>query len=85
MGLDMWFKDDIANVLYGIDLATARMATDRPDVEAAAFREGFRAALEAVEVSFGIAESSRPQARQSQPRLRDVTPTLPRLPGRGNY
>ena len=65
MTLDMWLKDDIRNVLLGIDLACAHMAAERADDEAAAFREGFQAALSAVAVSLGISPVERPKTRLS--------------------
>lgn len=54
MALDIWRKDDIRNVLLGIDLACMLMASDRSETETAIFREGFEAALSAVAVSLGI-------------------------------
>ena len=55
MGLDLWLKDDIGNVLQGIALATPHMGAERSEAEAAAFREGFIAALTAAAVALGIA------------------------------
>ncbi len=54
MGLDVWFKDDIRNILLGVELANAHLATRYNDDEVRAYREGFRAALAAAAVSFGI-------------------------------
>lgn len=68
MTLDMWLKDDIRNVLLGIDLACAHMAAERSDDEAVVFREGFQAALSAVAVSLGISPVERPRSRLSVPR-----------------
>ena len=74
MTLDMWLKDDIRNVLLGIDLACAHMAAERSDYEAAVFREGFQAALSAVAVSLGIGLVDRPS-----PRLTVARPAYPQL------
>jgi len=54
LGLDMWFKDDIRNILLGVELANADLATHYGDAELRAYREGFKAALIATAVSFGI-------------------------------
>jgi hypothetical protein len=54
MGLNLWMKDDIANVIRGIALATPHMGIERTPTEAAAFQEGYLAALSAVAVSLGI-------------------------------
>ena len=55
MALDMWFKEDIRNILLGIELANAHLACRYPGPEVQVYREGFRAALTAIAVSFGIA------------------------------
>jgi hypothetical protein len=57
MGMNMWFKDDIRNVLLGVEVASALGAHYATEVEATAYREGFRAALAATAVSFGIKPS----------------------------
>ena len=54
MGLDVWFKDDIRNVLMGVELASAHLASHCPGHETQAYREGFQAALIATAISFGI-------------------------------
>jgi hypothetical protein len=54
MGLDIWFKDDIKNILLGVELANARLATHYSNAEVRAYRQGFQAALAAAAVSFGI-------------------------------
>lgn len=79
MGLDMWFKEDIRNIIMGIALATPRMGLDYQDggIE---FQEGFHAALEAIAVSFGIAE---PQLRSRQPEMRIIKREL--TSGNGRY
>jgi hypothetical protein len=48
MGLDIWFKDDIRNILLGVGLANAHLATHYSDAEVQAYREGFKAALAAT-------------------------------------
>lgn len=60
MNLDMWFKDDIRNVLVGIEFASAQSVNDLSDAEQMAFRNGFRTALLAVAASFGIVEREAP-------------------------
>ena len=54
MGLDLWAKDDIRNILLGVELANAHLATRYSNAEVRAYREGFQAALAATAVSFGI-------------------------------
>jgi hypothetical protein len=54
MGLDIWFKDDIRNVLLGVDLASAHLAEHHRDADTRAYREGFQAALAAAAISFGL-------------------------------
>lgn len=56
MNLNMWFKDDIRNILLGIEFASAQSVSGLSDAEQAAFRNGFRSALLAVAASFGIVE-----------------------------
>jgi len=54
MGLDIWFKEDIRNILLGVELANAQLAIHCSDAEVRAYREGFKAALVATAASFGI-------------------------------
>jgi len=71
--LDMWFMDDIGNILEGLALATPRMGLDLPD-RGAEFQAGYAAALVAVAVSFGIRDfPGLPQPEQRQPQLRIIT------------
>ena len=48
------FKDDIRNILLGVELANAHLATHYSDTEVRAYRAGFKAALAATAVSLGI-------------------------------
>jgi hypothetical protein len=54
VGLDLWTKEDIRNTLLGLELANGHLASHCSDDEVRAYREGFRAALAATAVSFGI-------------------------------
>jgi hypothetical protein len=54
MGLDLWSKEDIRNILLGVELANAHLASHYGDAEVRAYREGFKAAIAATAVSFGI-------------------------------
>lgn len=67
MNLDMWFKDDIRNVLVGIEFASAQSVSGLSDAEQTAFRNGFRAALLAVAASFGIVEREAPPLAPGTP------------------
>lgn len=50
----MWYRDDVRNVLAGLELASAGTACIVTRDEQMAFRAGFRAALMATAVSFGL-------------------------------
>lgn len=77
MGLDLWAKDDIRNILLGVELANAHLATHYNDAEVQAYREGFKAALAATAVSFGIYPGEiRVEAGGAQPRMA-LLPPLP--------
>jgi hypothetical protein len=54
MGLDVWFKDDVRNILLGLDMATAHLASNYTQPEVRSYQDGFEAALVALAVSFGI-------------------------------
>jgi len=62
-GLDMWWKDDIRNVLIGIAQGTPYMGSEMSAAEGYAFREGYAAALSAVALSLGIGPDSAPRVR----------------------
>lgn len=81
MGLELWFKEDIKNILLGLVVNAPRMGLDYKD-EGEEFQTGYKAALEAVAVSFGIAES----VMQARPQCRIVPREAPRLTnGNGGY
>jgi hypothetical protein len=54
MSSQIWFKDEIRDILLGIEVANAHAALYSGDPEMRAYRVGFRAALAAVAVSFGV-------------------------------
>lgn len=65
MGLDMWFREDVARLLASTREAMTRSlgAVSPLDAEAAdAYRQGFDDALETLAVAFGV----RPPGRTSQ-------------------
>jgi len=65
MGLDIWFKDDIKNILLGVEVANASLASYCCEEEVQAYRDGFKAALLATAVSFGICQfGPRTEARR---------------------
>lgn len=85
--LDMWFKEDLGNVLAGLKMAEARMGHGLPEDEAVAYQDGYAAGLQAAAGSLGIGKlpglSGEPRnAPIQEPRLRDVTPQPLRLTGR---
>ena len=75
MSMDIWFKDDIKNVILGIAMATPQMALDRPSGETEAFQSGYLCALSALATSLGI-EQLRHPAPSLQPSVRVVWPEL---------
>ncbi len=77
MNLDMWFKDDIRNVLVGIEFASAQTVSGQSDAEQTAFRDGFRAALLAVAASFGILEWEAPSLASAKASRLATTRRLP--------
>ena len=56
MGLDIWFPDQIANIILALAETSVMMASVTTDhTEAAeAFRDGYQAALLAIAYAFGI-------------------------------
>ncbi len=57
MGLDLWFREDVARILAATHEAmrTVADATALPgDDESAAYRQGFTDALRAVGIAFGV-------------------------------
>jgi hypothetical protein len=55
MGLDMWFKDDLRNILLSINASSAATARWSSDPQMVAYRQGYQAALAAVAIACGIA------------------------------
>jgi hypothetical protein len=54
MALQTWLRDDIRNVLLGLEMSSAGAAETSDSPETYAWRLGFRSALAAAAVSFGI-------------------------------
>ena len=81
MALQMWNRDDIRNLLAGIEIASSVTNPPRADTEALAFRAGFRAALHAAAASFGLypaevgpgSAARDPSARVDRGSLRALT------------
>ncbi len=59
MGLNIWTKEDVINILSGIELASLRSSEYGAGCDVESFREGFRSALLAVAASFGVLTSTR--------------------------
>jgi hypothetical protein len=58
MGLDMWFREDVARILASSQETAAGLGSAVPALDpqtAAAYHRGFADALRAVAVAFGIA------------------------------
>lgn len=54
MGVEIWFKEDIRNILLSIDVSSAATARWSNDPQMAAYRHGYQAALAAVALACGI-------------------------------
>jgi hypothetical protein len=69
MGLDLWFKEDVARILAGItETMTAAMNATAPlDIEQAeAYQLGFLDAVRAAAVAFGVAAPSMTDGNRSR-------------------
>ena len=69
MGLDIFFKEDIANALAAAEQAASAVGTYSDDARAAAFLAGWKGALKTLATAFGI-----------PPDLFDIRSPLPALP-----
>jgi hypothetical protein len=76
MGLEMWFKDDIRNILLGIELASAHLECHYTGPEVQVYREGFRAALASMATSFGIT-TREPESGVRRPVDQTILPPVP--------
>jgi len=50
----MWFREDVRNILLGVELANAHLAAGVHGDEVQAYRAGYTAAIIATAASFGI-------------------------------
>lgn len=67
MTQEIWFKNDIENVLMGIDLASDTISARSTDPEARHFQDGFRSALAAAAVCFGLQPLQRHRMETDAP------------------
>jgi hypothetical protein len=70
MGLEMWFRDDVRNMLLSLSVSSALAGQWSEDPQLAAYRAGYQAAIGAVAVAFGLspgAVSPQAQARKLAP------------------
>ncbi len=76
MALDMWFKEDIRNILISINVANADIADYTGDPQLMTYRRGYVAALTAMAACFGInlMESAREGTHHVYPR--QIVPQL---------
>lgn len=54
MGLELWFKDDIGNILLSLSLSSATTGRWIQDTRLDAYRCGYEEALMAVALAFGL-------------------------------
>jgi hypothetical protein len=62
MGLDLWFREDVARILASTHetlRASAGAVAPLDEERAAAYQQGFEDALRAVGVAFGVGEGIR--------------------------
>jgi hypothetical protein len=75
MGLDLWFREDIARIL-GVAYEAMQSSTDAvsPAVSEAglAYRQGFEDALRSVAAGFGLVAPGRQPGQQSGRRLQTI-------------
>jgi hypothetical protein len=58
MGIEMWFKDDIRNILLSVNLSSSAAARWADGDLADAYRLGYAQAIEVLAVAFGILPST---------------------------
>ena len=61
MGLDLWFREDVARIIgatFAAMEASAGSVAPADVAHAAAYRQGFEDALRAVAVGFGVVEAA---------------------------
>jgi len=80
MGMDVWFKEDIRNILFSINTANADIADYADDPQVMAYRRGYLAALIAMAAAFGISLMDPIRGENYSASLLPVPPTL-RLTG----
>ena len=66
MGLDIWSRDDIRNILIGLRLSGLHRVSLDSAAETRAFCEGFQIALEATAASFGVCLQDEPMCQVRQ-------------------
>lgn len=58
MGIELWFKDDIQNLLLSINASSATAANWASGTHVLAYRQGYQEALAAVALACGISPSA---------------------------
>ncbi len=82
MGMDVWLKTDIENILRATAFMAIEITHEIPDFDREAYLRGFRAALTTLALALGLPEASNnwpppiPEERrfieEHAPRLSDV-------------
>jgi len=87
MGLDLWFREDISRILASTQATVSSFmgAVSAADAEvAAAYRQGFGDALQALALAFGVAVPPPPEAQRPAREIWIVDAETPaRAAGRG--
>jgi hypothetical protein len=86
MGLDLWFREDVARILASTQetMHTSLQAVPALDPEmAATYEQGFADALRSVAIAFGVSanEASTPDWRQALVATRRADLDIPRNGG----
>ncbi len=80
MALDMWFKEDIRNVLLSLNLVSAATSRWVQDARLDAYRHGYEEAIAAVALAFGLPPRSVLGKDREQGSEYDVSWDLKLLP-----
>ena len=65
MGIEMWLKDDVRNILISANASSAATAQLVPTAEVLTFRRGYQAALIAVGLACGLPPEQLGISRQA--------------------
>ncbi len=79
MGMDVWLKTDIENILRATAYMAIEMTREIPDFEREAYLRGFRAALTTLALALGLPEASNNWPPPMPEERRFIVEHLPQL------